>query len=205
MELLEGQTLFELVRSTQKLETHRALHIADQVARALAEAHAHGIVHRDVKPENIFITQAGGESDFVKVLDFGIAKLSHEAVNVSLTRTGAIFGTPTYMSPEAAGGRPMDPRSDVYGLGAVLYCMLAGHPPFQSNVATELLMAHANTPPKPLIDIVGLDIPADVNDLVLKCLAKNPEDRFPDAGHLAQAIARVRFNSPRDNSTSSRA
>ncbi len=104
MELLEGQTLFELIRLTQRLEVKRALYIAHQVTRALAEAHSRGIVHRDIKPENVFITQAGGEPDFVKVLDFGIAKLSHEAVNVSLTRTGAIFGTPTYMSPEAANG-----------------------------------------------------------------------------------------------------
>ncbi len=82
----------------------------------------------------------------------------------------------------------MDSRSDVYGLGAILYCMLAGHPPFQSANATELLMAHVNTPPKPLSEISGLEVPADVDSLVLRCLAKNPDDRFSDAGQLAQAI-----------------
>jgi hypothetical protein len=192
MELLEGQTLFELVRSNQRLSVSRALHIAHQATRALAEAHSQGIVHRDIKPENVFITQAGGEPDFVKVLDFGIAKLSHEAANVSLTRTGAIFGTPTYMSPEAANGRPMDPRSDVYGMGAVMYCMLAGHPPFQSANATELLLAHVNTPPSPLNELPGLEVSPDVDALVLRCLAKNPADRFSDAGQLAQAIDRLR-------------
>jgi eukaryotic-like serine/threonine-protein kinase len=192
MELLEGQTLHELVNSTKKLDVSRALYIAHQATRALAEAHSQGIIHRDVKPENIFVAQAGGESDFVKVLDFGIAKLSHEAANVTLTRTGAIFGTPTYMSPEAAGGRPMDARSDVYGMGAVLYCMIAGHPPFQGANPTELLMAHMNTPPKPLSALDGVTVPLEVDALVMRCLAKNPDDRFSDAGQLALAIEKLR-------------
>ncbi len=192
MELLEGQTLFELVNTTKKLDVRRALYIAHQATRALAEAHSQGIIHRDVKPENIFVAQAGGEADFVKVLDFGIAKLSREAANISLTRTGAIFGTPTYMSPEAANGRPMDARSDVYGIGAVLYCMIAGHPPFQSANATELLMAHVNTPPKPLSEVEGVTVSAEVEALVMRCLAKNPNDRFDDAGQLALAIERIR-------------
>jgi len=192
MELLEGQTLLELVSGNKRLAVGRALHIAHQVARALAEAHTNGIVHRDVKPENVFITQAGGETDFVKVLDFGIAKLSCEAASTSITRTGAIFGTPTYMSPEAAKGLPMDTRSDVYGLGAVLYCLLAGHPPFQSASPTELLMAHVTTPPPPLREIPELNIPLTVDELVLKCLAKNPADRPADAGQVAQAILTIR-------------
>jgi serine/threonine-protein kinase len=195
MELLEGQTLLELVSGNKRLTVGRALHIAHQVARALAEAHSNGIVHRDVKPENVFITQAGGETDFVKVLDFGIAKLSCEAASTSITRTGAIFGTPTYMSPEAAKGLPMDTRSDVYGLGAVLYCLIAGHPPFQSASPTELLMAHVTTPPPPLRDIPELSIPASVDELVLKCLAKNPADRPADAGQVAQAILTIRQQS----------
>ncbi len=192
MELLEGKTLLELVAGGKPLPVSRALHIVHQVARALAEAHANGIVHRDVKPENVFITQAGGELDFVKVLDFGIAKLSREAASTSITRTGAIFGTPTYMSPEAAKGMPMDPRSDVYGLGAVLYCLLAGRPPFQSTSPTELLLAHVGTPPTPLRELAGLQVPVAVDALVLRCLAKDPADRFPDAGHVAQAIMAVR-------------
>ncbi len=192
MELLAGQTLLDLVNASQRLSSARALHIAHQISRALAEAHTNGIVHRDVKPENVFITQAGGEPDFVKVLDFGIAKLSREAASTSITRTGAIFGTPTYMSPEAAKGMPMDARSDVYGVGAVLYNMLAGHPPFQCSSATELLLAHISRAPTPLREISGLVVPGALDDLVLKCLAKNPDDRFPDAGHLAQAILGIR-------------
>jgi serine/threonine-protein kinase len=126
------------------------------------------------------------------VLDFGIAKLSREAASTSITRTGAIFGTPTYMSPEAAKGMPMDPRSDVYGLGAVLYCLLAGHPPFQSASATELLLAHVGKPPTPLRELPDLDVPIAVDELVLRCLAKDPADRYPDAAHVAQAIITVR-------------
>jgi serine/threonine-protein kinase len=204
MELLEGQTLFELVRESKPLPVQRALHIVDQVSRALAEAHAHGIVHRDVKPENVFITHAGGEHDFVKVLDFGIAKLSREAASTSITRTGAIFGTPTYMSPEAAKGMPMDTRSDVYGLGAVLYCLLSGHPPFQSANATELLMAHVTKPPIPLREIAELAVPRAVDELVLRCLAKDPADRFPDAGHVAQAILAIRQQGEIDSALSAR-
>lgn len=192
MELLEGQTLLALVTESGRLGVDRALHIVHQVSRALAEAHANGIVHRDVKPENVFITQAGGEPDFVKVLDFGIAKLSREAASTSITRTGAIFGTPTYMSPEAAKGMPMDARSDVYGLGAVLYYLLAGHPPFQSVSATELLMAHVAKPPTPLTELPDVRVPRAVDELVLRCLAKDPADRFPDAAHVAQAIVSVR-------------
>jgi len=193
MELLEGLTLHEMVKSQKRLDSKRALYIAHQAARALSEAHAQGIVHRDIKPENIFVTQAGGEADFVKVLDFGIAKLSHEAASSTLTRTGAVFGTPTYMSPEAAKGSPMDARSDVYGMGAVLYCMLAGHPPFQSTSPTELLLAHAQAPPTPLRELRDLDVPEAVDALVLKCLSKNPDDRYADAGQLAQAIEKLRL------------
>jgi len=185
MELLEGVTLFELVRNEGALPIQRALPIAHQIARALAEAHARGIVHRDVKPENIFITRAGDEPDFAKILDFGIAKVYGDARGVTLTRTGAVFGTPAYISPEAARGQITSSRSDVYGLGAVLYYVLAGHPPFVSQNPTDVLMAHVSCPPPPLSAITTVAIPPDIDQFVLRCLEKAPEQRFADASEAA--------------------
>jgi serine/threonine-protein kinase len=189
MELLEGQTLADLVRSEGRLPAARALHIAHQVARALAEAHARGIFHRDVKPENVFITRAGDEPDFAKVLDFGIAKVSQETAAGTLTRTGSIFGTPAYLSPEAARGKPTDARSDVYSLGAVIYFMLAGQAPFQAANSTELLLAHIHQSPPSLRDRPELAVGEQVDELVLRCLEKEPERRFTDAAELGHALA----------------
>jgi eukaryotic-like serine/threonine-protein kinase len=188
MELLEGQTLADLVRSEGRLPVARALHIAHQVARALAEAHARGIFHRDVKPENVFITRAGDEPDFAKVLDFGIAKLSQETAAGTLTRTGSIFGTPAYLSPEAARGKATDARSDVYSLGAVIYFMLAGQAPFQAANSTELLLAHIHQSPPSLRDQPDLAVGEKVDGLVLRCLEKEPERRFADAADLGHAL-----------------
>ncbi len=196
MELLEGMTLQELVRQEQQLAVARVLHIAHQVARALAEAHARGIIHRDVKPENIFVTRAGDEPDFVKVLDFGIAKMVHDAQNVTLTHTGAVFGTPAYMSPEAARGQVADARSDVYGVGCTIYFMLTGHPPFTGHSAAEVVLAHAQQPVPPLRLLDGVNAPAALSAVVLRCLAKLPEDRYRDAGELANVLAELQHQLP---------
>ncbi|HEY5960645.1 MAG TPA: serine/threonine-protein kinase [Polyangiaceae bacterium] len=191
MELLEGYTLYELVRQQGPLPLERTLLIGHQASRALAEAHARSIVHRDVKPENIFITRAGDEPDFVKVLDFGIAKLCGEARGATLTQTGAVFGTPAYISPEAAKGQTTSSRSDVYGLGAVLYYMLAGRPPFVAANPAEVLMAHITQPVPPLNGIPGVSVPKDVSELIMRCLEKDATSRFADAGVLAAELARL--------------
>jgi serine/threonine-protein kinase len=191
MELLAGATLFDLVRDNGPIALERALLIAHQVARALAEAHARGIVHRDVKPENIFVTRAGDEPDFVKVLDFGIAKVCGEARGAILTQTGAVFGTPAYISPEAAQGKPTSARSDVYGVGAVLYYMLAGRPPFIAASPAEVLLAHITQPVPPLESHTNVMVPADASVLIMRCLEKNPEKRFSDAGELATDLAQL--------------
>lgn len=128
MELLEGIDLNQLVQRDGPLPPKRAVHILDQASRALAEAHDRGIVHRDVKPANLFVATAGGEDDFVKLLDFGVAKLTNEG-KAALTQTGWIGGTPAFMSPEVVAGGDADARSDVYGLGCVLYFALTGKPP----------------------------------------------------------------------------
>jgi serine/threonine-protein kinase len=193
MELLEGVNLREFVEQSGPLDLPRALRIAHRIARALAEAHERGIVHRDVKPENIFITRAGNEPDFVKVLDFGIAKVSNSRVTDDLTRAGSIFGTPAYMSPEAARGAETGTASDVYAVGALLFFMLTGRPPFTGRTPTEVLLAQLESPIPRLSQVLGHSVREEVEELIQKCLAKDAQDRYPDATALSTALSEVRF------------
>jgi eukaryotic-like serine/threonine-protein kinase len=189
MELLSGTSLGELVRREGPLPAARAVHLMTQAARALAEAHDRGIVHRDVKPENLFVTAAGGEGDFVKVLDFGIARIASEH-GQHLTRTGSVAGTPSTMSPEVITGDGATPASDVYGLGAVLYFALTGRPPFVGEVAASTLIAHLNDPVVPPGERAPHPVPPDIDAIVLRCLAKKSGQRFADGRELAEALAR---------------
>jgi eukaryotic-like serine/threonine-protein kinase len=184
------------------MPTERALSIAHQVARALAEAHARGIVHRDIKPENIFITHAGDEPDFVKILDFGIAKVIGEARGATLTRTGAVFGTPAYISPEAARGLPTSARSDVYGVGAVIYYMLTGKPPFVAANLPEVLFAHMQQPVPALDSHAGIEVSEEVSSLVMRCLSKAAEQRYSDASELAAELSKLIVRHPSFAATS---
>jgi serine/threonine-protein kinase len=192
MELLHGRTLHDLVQAEGMVALPRALHIVHQAARALAEAHGRGIIHRDIKPENVFITRAGNEKDFVKVIDFGIAKMRSETTAPQLTEVGAIFGTPAYMSPEAIAGEPMDTRSDVYGLGAVLYFAISGRSPFGDGGTGRTLISQAQRGIAPLSSLEGVDVPQCIDELVMRCLAKDPDSRFDDAGEFAAALSRCR-------------
>src|SRR5205807_9607750 len=137
MELLDGLDLDVLVDTTGPLPAARAVHFARQACGSLAEAHGTGIVHRDVKPANLFVTKVGDDADFVKILDFGVAHLDVE--ETQLTRSGTMLGTPAYMSPEVCAGERADARSDVYSLGAVLYFMLAGKPVFGARGIGEIV------------------------------------------------------------------
>jgi eukaryotic-like serine/threonine-protein kinase len=187
MELLEGETLAAHVARLGPLSPARAVHIVGQAARALGEAHERGIVHRDVKPENLFLTSLGGEHDFVKVLDFGIAKI--RSTDGSVTDTGCVLGTPAYISPEVAVGQEADSRSDVYGLGGVLYYLLCGRPPFEAETAGALIFAHVHERPASPSSLLGRSIPADVESVVMRALEKDPALRFATSAELALALA----------------
>jgi hypothetical protein len=187
MELLEGETLASHVVRLGPLSPARAVHIVGQAARALGEAHERGIVHRDVKPENLFLTSLGGEHDFVKVLDFGIAKI--RSTDGSVTDTGCVLGTPAYISPEVAVGHEADSRSDVYGLGGVLYYLLCGRPPFEADSAGALIFAHVHERPALPSSLLGRPIPADVEAVVMRALEKDPAARFATSAELALALS----------------
>jgi eukaryotic-like serine/threonine-protein kinase len=187
MELLQGETLAQHVSNAGSLAPARALHIIGQAARALGEAHEHGIVHRDVKPENLFLTSMGGEHDFIKVIDFGIAK--DQNADATVTGTGWVLGTPSYLSPEVAMGKAADPRSDVYALGAVLYFLLCGRPPFEDENVAALVFAHINERPVSPSRKLGRQLPTDVEAAVMRALEKDPDARFATALEFALALA----------------
>ena len=179
MEFLQGEALSDRLRREAPLEPARALGIAAQVADALASSHAHGIIHRDLKPENIFLIHKGGTTDFVKVLDFGLAKLTLGDDKVShKTRTGSVMGTPYYMSPEQCEGRPnIDHRADVYSLGVILFEMMTGKVPFGGEGYGEIIVKHI-TAPIPSPRAINPRIPAACESILLRALAKNRDERF---------------------------
>jgi eukaryotic-like serine/threonine-protein kinase len=187
MELLEGETLAELVGREGPLPIARALELLRQVARALDEAHHHGIVHRDIKPENLFVSTPAGERDVMKVLDFGVASVAAEARTRAPGRIERV-GTPLYISPEVARGAVADPRSDIYALGCVLYFMLTSRPVFVERDLQSLLRAHAEQQPAPPSTMLSSALPDYVETLVMRCLAKDPEQRYEGADALVRAI-----------------
>jgi serine/threonine-protein kinase len=184
MPLVEGESLATVIRREKQLPIEEALRYAREVADALSYAHAHGVVHRDIKPDNIMI-----ESGHAVVADFGIAKAVASAGDVTaLTGTGMSVGTPSYMSPEqASGDRDIDGRSDLYSLGCVLYEMLAGQPPFSGATIDVLVRQHIMTPPPPVTQFRPA-VPPAVADALARALAKAPADRFNPVGQFASAI-----------------
>src|SRR5262245_18508174 len=189
MEYLDGPTLDWLVKDRGPLTPGRAVYFLRQLCGALAEAHAAGMVHRDLKPNNIIVTALGGEKDVVKLLDFGLVQdHSATASDDRVTRAGTVLGTPSYMCPEQAGGEPVDSRGDLYSLGAVAFFMLAGRPPFEGANVGKLISAHL-TQPAPNLTSVRADVPADLAAVVAKCLEKDPNDRFQTAVELEAALA----------------
>jgi serine/threonine-protein kinase len=189
MEYLPGLSLAELVKRYGPLPPERVVYLLRQVCMALREAHAAGLVHRDIKPSNIIAARRGGLDDVAKLLDFGLVLPRMLDSGGHLTAQGQVVGTPTFMAPEQSrGGRDVDARSDLYSLGAVAYALLTGRPPFDDDDPFEVMMAHARDPVVPPSRHCA-DIPEDLERVVLRCLAKDPADRFPDAESLEQALA----------------
>ncbi|MEX2115138.1 MAG: serine/threonine-protein kinase [Pirellulales bacterium] len=189
MEYLPGMSLSELVERHGPLPPARAIHLLAQTCDALSEAHAQGLIHRDIKPGNIFSAYRGGTHDVAKLLDFGLAKpISAETESIQLTQEGSITGSPLFMSPEQAlGDSEPDARSDIYSMGAVAYYLLTGAPPFDGDKPMRVILAHAHEPVVPPSHLRS-DIPADLEAVVLKCLAKNPAERYASAAALREAL-----------------
>jgi serine/threonine protein kinase len=186
MELVSGQSLKEIVTAEGPLTPDRAVGIAQAVAGALALAHKSQIIHRDLKPQNIMISEGPDGAEVPKLLDFGIAK-TFEAEGPALTSTGMVLGTPQYMSPEQAGGKPVDARSDLYALGVILYEMLVGKVPFDDPSIPAILVKHLSEKPKPPSELRP-ELPSAVESIVLRCLAKEPQDRFQNAEEFSLAL-----------------
>ncbi len=189
MEYLPGATLSQLCRSEAPLPPERALSIAMQVADALSASHRSGIIHRDLKPDNVMLQQRGRERDFVKLLDFGIAKLSGDTQSSHRTSTNMVMGTPAYMSPEQCEGKAsaVDGRTDIYALGIVLYEMLTGRVPFIGEGYGEILMQHLTQHPIPPSQFRLL--PPHIEVVVLKALEKRPDMRFPTMDEFMRAMS----------------
>jgi serine/threonine-protein kinase len=188
MEYLPGLNLAELVKRHGPLPPGRVVYLLRQVCQALREAHAAGLIHRDVKPSNIFAARRGGMDDVAKLLDFGLVRPSTSPSAADLSGEDKILGTPLFMSPEQArGGRELDERSDIYSLGAVAYYLLTGRPPFDEADGMEAMIAHARDPVIPPSQFQA-GIPEDLEHVVLRCLAKDPSSRLPDANQLDQAL-----------------
>ncbi len=188
MEFLDGDSLSNVIRAQAPLPPERALAICMQIADALGASHQNGVVHRDLKPDNVILIQRGRQTDFVKVLDFGIAKLTGDQPGSRRTRTGIVMGTPAYMSPEQCEGRGnVDHRTDIYALGILLYEMITGRVPFTGEGYGEVLVQHLTQPPtRPsTIRVVAPHIEA----VCLKALEKSPDNRYPTMEEFMKALA----------------
>ncbi len=187
MEYLSGPTLAQLI-ATGPLSPKRTVRIGIQLARGLARAHDLGVIHRDIKPENVMFTSRKSRSDNIKLLDFGLASIKGDE---RITSTGQIFGTPEYISPEQASGKPTDHSSDLYALGVVLYEMVTGRLPFTGS-AKQVMLAHVRTQPvAPKTVNPQWGIPPELDRAILHLLQKNKRDRFSDAHHLIEDLAAI--------------
>jgi serine/threonine-protein kinase len=192
MEMLDGRDLETLVREFGPLPPARAVYLLRQICRSLAEAHTKGLVHRDVKPANIYVCRMGLEYDFVKVLDFGLVTLEDPSqAETALTGDAEIVGTPAYMAPEVIlGSTDVDRRADVYALGCVAYFLLTGERVFNARTRMQLLMQHvSNAPVPPSQRTTRWDISRELDDLVLACLEKDPDRRPADAGEVFERLS----------------
>ena len=194
MEYMEGESLHDAISRSGGLSLGRSLQILRQTLKSVDEAHGQGIIHRDLKPENIFLMRVGSDSDFVKVLDFGVAKLRRpdQDDQATITMAGSVFGTPRYMAPEQSQDVELDQRADLYSLGVTLYEMLMGQPPFGSENPLSVLMAHVTQPPLVSSDYgLRLTFPKPLEAVVFKALAKDPRHRYQTAQEMADDLERL--------------
>ena len=192
LEFIQGQDLCTRLFHEKPFMATRATKVALEVAQALVAAHGAGVVHRDLKPDNIMLIERGGDRDYVKVVDFGIAKIP--VPGQALTAIGSVFGTPDYMAPEQARGAAVDARTDLYTLGIVTYEMLTGKPPFESENLSEVILAQIMNPPPPLPATVDPELAA----VVMQLLEKDPNKRVQTAAELAERLEGIyaRLSSP---------
>ena len=191
MEFLDGRSLGALHEEVKPLPVARIVGIAKQVAQGLSAAHAAGIVHRDLKPDNIMLVTRGSSPDFVKILDFGIAKVGTGQTS-RLTRAGSVFGTPHYMSPEQAAGASVNHATDIYALGIIIYELAAGKLPFDAENFMGILTMHMYKAPPPMRALVPPpDVPAGLDAIVLKCLSKKPEGRYASMDALVADLEKL--------------
>lgn len=192
MEYLVGTDLSSLVRERGPLPPEQVIRFAIQICASLEEAHAAGIIHRDVKPQNLFAAQVGADREFIKLLDFGIARLRTLAPDAAqLTRTGQVAGTPAYLAPELWFGAEADERTDIYALGVTLYFLLTGATPYERGEAEHLMMAPLRGEPLAPSTARGEPVPEALERIVLRCLARDPEDRVQSAAELRQALEAI--------------
>src|SRR4051794_20238875 len=193
MEYLAGSPLNDMIQ--QPMSADRLLNILIQAGHGLAAAHTKGIVHRDMKPENIYVTQEGNPpQDVPKLLDFGIAKVAGNEGQNNLTRTGTIFGTPLYMAPEQALGNPVDARTDIYAVGVIMYECFSGSLPFQGESFMGILTQHITTPPEPVAQRAAKaerPLPLGLAEIITRCMEKDPNQRFRTMDELVNALIQV--------------
>jgi serine/threonine protein kinase/class 3 adenylate cyclase len=197
IEFVAGRSLAGILKERGRLDESTSLAVMADVARALVDAHERGIVHRDIKPDNILIADCGsGIADWkTKLSDFGLARHVEQTESMNMTQTGAILGTPLYMSPEQCNNGKVDPRSDVYSMGATLFHLLAGRPPFTGDTPLGIILAHANDPP-PLLRQVNPAVSEMVSQVVNKSLAKSPEARYANAAVMLAELERLLRGEP---------
>lgn len=188
MELLHGINLSNLVKSHGPIPQARTIHLMRQACRSLSEAHQQGLIHRDVKPANLFVCEYALEYDFVKVLDFGLVKSVNNEQSPGTTEAGIVVGTPAFIAPETLLGDPVDGRADLYSLGCVMFWLLAGRAPFEGETATAVLAKQMTAKPESLRSIVNDAICEELDQLVLQCLAKKPKDRPASAQQLGERL-----------------
>jgi len=189
MEYLEGESLGAILARMGPIDTSQALGVMVPALEALAAAHDAGVIHRDLKPDNVFVLRPPGEEPTVKLIDFGVSKFIGADVKTQLTQTGSLLGTPAYMSPEQARGRSdVDLRSDIYSMGVILYQMLTGALPFDGDNYNAMLISSLTDPPRPPLEVFG-GFPSEAEPVVMRALSKRAEDRFDSAGEMIEALA----------------